>query len=141
MFGDMGHGLILFLLGLYLVFNNAALSRSSLSFVCELRYMVLMMGFFASYCGWIYNDFLGMNVNLLGSCYPLYVQGDGKLAYTHTENCVYPFGIDPIWGVASNNLIFVNSLKMKISVIIAILHMVCGVFLKLLNALYFKRKL
>jgi V-type H+-transporting ATPase subunit a len=141
MFGDMGHGLILFLLGLYLVFNNAALAKSPMSFVCEMRYMVLMMGFFAFYCGWIYNDFLGMNVNFLGSCYPLAIRNDGQLVYTHTPDCVYPFGIDPIWGVTSNNLIFVNSLKMKVSVIIAILHMVVGVFLKLLNALYFKRKL
>jgi V-type H+-transporting ATPase subunit a len=46
-----------------------------------------------------------------------------------------------VWGVSTNNLVFVNSLKMKVSVIIAILHMVAGVFLKLLNALYFKRKL
>lgn len=141
MFGDMGHGLILFLLGLYLVFNNKALSKSSMSFVCDLRYMVLMMGFFAFYCGWIYNDFLGMNVNFLGSCYPLSIRNDGEKVYTHTADCVYPFGVDPIWGVSSNNLIFVNSLKMKVSVIIAILHMVVGVFLKLFNALYFKRTL
>lgn len=141
MFGDMGHGLILFLLGLYLVFNNDALKRSSLSFVCDLRYMVLMMGFFAFYCGWIYNDFLGMNVNFLGSCYSLYRKNDGELAYTHTPDCVYPLGVDPIWGIATNNLIFVNSLKMKVSVIIAIIHMVVGVILKCFNAVYFKRTL
>jgi len=35
----------------------------------QLRYIILMMGFFAFYCGWVYNDFLGMNLNLLGSCY------------------------------------------------------------------------
>ena len=28
-----------------------------------------MMGFFATYCGWIYNDFIGMNLNIFGSCY------------------------------------------------------------------------
>jgi V-type H+-transporting ATPase subunit a len=100
-----------------------------------------MMGFFAFYCGWIYNDFLGMNVNLLGSCYDIFMKGDGTLDYHHTEGCVYPFGIDPVWGVSSNNLIFVNSLKMKISVIIAIIHMVVGVILKFFNAVYFKRNL
>ena len=40
-----------------------------MSFACNLRYMVLMMGFFAVYCGWVYNDFLGMNLNIFGSCY------------------------------------------------------------------------
>jgi len=69
MFGDMAHGGVIFVLGLYLVFFNDKLSKTSLSFVCQLRYMVLMMGFFAFYCGWIYNDFLGMNLNIFGSCY------------------------------------------------------------------------
>lgn len=54
-------------------------------------------------------------------------------------DCIYPFGIDPIWGISNNELIFVNALKMKVSVIIAIIHMCLGVFLKLLNAIYFKR--
>jgi vacuolar-type H+-ATPase subunit I/STV1 len=49
--------------------------------------------------------------------------------------------VDPIWGVSSNELVFVNNLKMKVSVIIAIIHMCMGVFLKLGNALYFKRRL
>ena len=69
MFGDMGHGLILLALGLYMVFFNDKIAKTSLGAVCQMRYMILMMGFFAFYCGWIYNDFLGMNVNILGSCY------------------------------------------------------------------------
>lgn len=69
MFGDMGHGLVLFLFGLYLVFNNDVLKKTSFAFLSSLRYIVLMMGFFAFYCGWIYNDFLGMNLNIFGSCY------------------------------------------------------------------------
>lgn len=103
--------------------------------------MVLMMGFFAFYCGWIYNDFLGMNVNFLGSCYSVFIRNDGEKAFNYDPTCVYPFGIDPIWGISTNNLIFVNSLKMKVSVIIAIIHMVCGVILKYFNASYFKRNL
>lgn len=58
-----------------------------------------------------------------------------------TANCVYPFGVDPIWSMASNSLNYINSLKMKISVIIAVVHMTLGVFVKASNALYFKRKL
>lgn len=34
-----------------------------------MRYMIIMMGFFAFYCGWIYNDFMAMNINVFGSCY------------------------------------------------------------------------
>ena len=45
--------------------------------------------------------------------------------------------MDPVWAVASNNLVFINSLKMKISVIIAVTHMTLGVFIKASNNIHF----
>ena len=54
------------------------------------------------------------------------------------EDCVYKFGIDPIWVSSTNELTFVNSLKMKISVIFGVLQMLLGIFLKGLNALFSK---
>jgi V-type H+-transporting ATPase subunit a len=71
MFGDIAHGLVLFSFGLFLVLMTDKLKTSSLKALLPLRYMVLMMGFFACYCGWIYNDFLGISFNLFGSCYPM----------------------------------------------------------------------
>ncbi len=61
--------------------------------------------------------------------------------YPEDPECVYPFGVDPVWGRSKNNLQYVNSLKMKISVIIAIIHMTLGVIIKAFNSVYFKRKL
>lgn len=58
-----------------------------------------------------------------------------------SAECVYPFGVDPVWGVSSNYLNYINSLKMKISVIIAVVHMTLGVFVKATNAKYFNHKL
>ena len=46
-----------------------------------------------------------------------------------------------MWAIASNNLNFVNSLKMKISVIIAVVHMTLGVFVKASNATFNKNKI
>ena len=69
MFGDILHGGLLFFLGIYLVFNNERISKSSLKFICQLRYMITLMGFFAFYCGFIYNDIIGFNINLFSSCY------------------------------------------------------------------------
>lgn len=53
-------------------------------------------------------------------------------------DCVYPVGIDPTWHLGSNELAYLNSLKMKISVILGVLQMGMGVFMKALNAIYRK---
>jgi V-type H+-transporting ATPase subunit a len=52
MFGDIAHGGILFMIGLYLCLKKT-------EGVNEFRYVVLMMGFFSCYCGLIYNDYYG----------------------------------------------------------------------------------
>jgi len=54
-----------------------------------------------------------------------------------SNECVYPFGVDPVWGVTSNGLTFMNSMQMKIAVIIGVVHMTAGVFLKASNAIFF----
>lgn len=71
MFGDIGHGALLFALGIYLVFNDDWISKKGGVFkiFSRLRYMLILMGFFAFYCGWIYNDLIGFNYNFFGSCY------------------------------------------------------------------------
>lgn len=98
------------------------------------------MGFFAVYCGFIYNDFLSLSLNLFSSCYNVKGVEAGE-AMERKANCIYPFGVDPAWSISQNYLNYINSLKMKLSVIIAVVHMTLGVLVKAANALYFKRKL
>ena len=69
MFGDIGHGLVLFSLGIFLIINNDWIRKGAFKAFSRLRYMIVMMGFFAFYCGWIYNDLIGFNYNFFGSCY------------------------------------------------------------------------
>lgn len=71
MFGDIGHGGVLFAFALYLMFNNDKLraQKSVLVPFLEFRYLLTLMGFFAFYCGWIYNDMFSLPVNVFGSCW------------------------------------------------------------------------
>ena len=49
-------------------------------------------------------------------------------------------GIDPVWYLSSNELSYINSMKMKISVILGVLHMALGIFLRGANHVHFSRK-
>jgi V-type H+-transporting ATPase subunit a len=100
-----------------------------------LRFLLSMMGFFAFFSGFIYNDFASIPFNIFGTCFEQLPHS------THTaqiEGCVYPLGLDPRWYNASNELNFFNSLKMKMAVIIGVLQMSFGIMLKGSNAIYFK---
>ena len=154
MYGDIGHGMFLFLTGLMLVLNEKkaeGVKRDELSEGLHLgRYMILMMGFFAVYAGMIYNDCFSLGLNLFGSRWEFYGQDtmeveEGDVAYQTAEygsdESVYPFGLDPMWHVTSNELLFFNSFKMKLSVIFGITQMFCGTILKGVNAVYFGEKL
>lgn len=55
------------------------------------------------------------------------------------RNCVYPFGFDPIWYRSAQEIGFLNSFKMKTSVIFGVLQMTLGTVIKGFNAAYFKR--
>jgi V-type H+-transporting ATPase subunit a len=70
MFGDIGHGAILFAFGLYMVFG---VGENTINPVFKMlrphRYMFTLMGFFSVYCGLIYNDYLSLSLNLFGSCF------------------------------------------------------------------------
>ena len=72
MYGDMGHGTLLMVLGLYLIINNNSMKKDkSDSFRGMLpgRFLIAMMGCFAVYSGFIYNDFMSIAFNFWGSCY------------------------------------------------------------------------
>jgi len=205
MYGDIGHGTCLLLAGLYLVLTENQREGKKLD---ELmaglhggRYMLLLMGIFAVYCGFIYNDMFSVSLNAMpgGSqweytcgcegetdeyssnfepglnCHSDLTHGTGfvyrcsnaccwtneeemgvvpkdavskSIASTtpemgvmggFAEGNVYPFGLDPMWKGTSNELMFFNSFKMKISVILGISQMVFGICLKGLNSVFIIR--
>ncbi|XP_044131618.1 V-type proton ATPase 116 kDa subunit a2 isoform X1 [Bufo gargarizans] len=160
MFGDFGHGLLMSLFALVLVLyeNSPKLQRTQDEFMkafFEGRYIILLMGLFSVYTGLIYNDCFSKSLNIFGSSWnvsAMFAAGvwdkeDLSSEYltldpnvTGVVMGVYPFGIDPIWNLASNRLTFLNSFKMKMSIILGVVHMTFGVVLSAFNYLHFKKK-
>jgi V-type H+-transporting ATPase subunit a len=153
MYGDIGHGTFLFCAGLYLLWNEKANDKAKLGEMAAGmhagRYMITMMGFFAIYAGFIYNDMFSLGLNLFRSRWEFegqeyYAVENGAVAEPTSDygsaDSVYPFGLDPIWHVAQNELLFFNSFKMKLSVILGIMQMFGGTCLKGINAIYFGEK-
>ncbi|KAK3919670.1 V-type proton ATPase 116 kDa subunit a1 [Frankliniella fusca] len=154
MFGDLGHGLIMFLFALYMVLKEKPLqAKKTDNEIWNIffggRYCLLLMGLFSIYTGIIYNDVFSKSLNIFGSHWK---NDFGKdLLMTHKDMTIdpkdsysgtpYPVGLDPIWQIASNKIVFLNAFKMKVSIILGVAQMLFGVVLSLWNYRYFNRKL
>uniref|UniRef100_A0A8D2ARQ0 V-type proton ATPase subunit a n=1 Tax=Sciurus vulgaris TaxID=55149 RepID=A0A8D2ARQ0_SCIVU len=162
MFGDFGHGILMTLFAVWMVLRESRIlsqknENEMFSTVFSGRYIILLMGVFSIYTGLIYNDCFSKSLNIFGSSWsvrPMFtkynwteetLRGNPVLQLNPTVPGVfggpYPFGIDPIWNIATNKLTFLNSFKMKMSVILGIIHMMFGVSLSLFNHIYFKKPL
>ncbi|KAF8820520.1 putative vacuolar proton translocating ATPase subunit [Cardiosporidium cionae] len=134
MFGDAGHGLVLFIIGLYLLFQRKGSISPLFRDAWKARYMLTLMGFFSLYAGLLYNEFFGLGMNLFRS---RWIPGEGGLVPA-ASGFPYPFGIDPEWRSATNELAFTNSFKMKFAMVVAFVQMFFGLCLRGVNAIYFQ---
>lgn len=79
------------------------------------------MGAFSIFTGFMYNDIFSKSLHLFQNGWEWPENANGTVNAISTGH-VYPFGIDPAWNGADNSLIFTNSLKMKMSIIIGVIH-------------------
>lgn len=120
------------------------------------------MGLFSMYTGMIYNDIFAKSFNIFGSAWKVNIGNESLQHHEHfmlapnpsnycTENPTephpeetcghyrgdpYPFGLDPVWVIAENKIVYLNSYKMKLSIILGVFHMTFGVFLNIWNFVY-----
>jgi len=156
MFGDAGHGAIMLGFGLYMCIKEKMLEARKIDneiwkYFFNGRYLITIMAIFSIYTGFIYNDVFSKSLNVVGSSWQTQMHDDDILK---TKNAMispakasewygtpYPFGVDPIWQVSENKIVFLNAFKMKVSIILGVIHMTFGVCLSYWNATYFKKPL
>uniref|UniRef100_A0A8C3R8I4 V-type proton ATPase subunit a n=1 Tax=Cyanoderma ruficeps TaxID=181631 RepID=A0A8C3R8I4_9PASS len=161
MFGDVGHGLLMFLFALWMVlYEDSPRLRQGTNEIWltffEGRYLILLMGAFSIYTGFIYNECFSKATAIFPSAWSVATMANHSSwssAYLATHPSLtldpnvtgvfrgpYPFGIDPIWSLATNHLNFLNSFKMKMSVVLGIVHMGFGVILGVFNHVHFQQQ-
>ncbi|CAL9753260.1 unnamed protein product [Musa acuminata subsp. burmannicoides] len=148
MFGDWGHGMCLLLATLMLIFREKKLSSQKLGDIMEMmfggRYVILMMALFSIYTGLIYNEFFSVPFEMFGRS--AYACRDLSCRDATTDGLVkvreaYPFGVDPKWHGSRSELPFLNSLKMKMSILLGVAQMNLGIILSYFNAKFFSNSI
>lgn len=132
------------------------------------RYVILMMALFSIYTGLIYNEFFSVPFEIFShsayacrdlSCrYTNTFSSDlfsliceltvtqSRISFCSEATTVglikvrdtYPFGVDPVWHGSRSELPFLNSLKMKMSILLGVAQMNLGIILSYFNATFFR---
>ncbi|KAL2005778.1 hypothetical protein VTN00DRAFT_10271 [Thermoascus crustaceus] len=147
MFGDFGHGCLMTLTAAAMIFFEKKLLRTKLDELTYMafygRYIMLMMGIFSMYTGLIYNDIFSRSMTLFPSQWkwPEDIREGESVEASLKGDYRYPFGLDWNWHEAENALLFTNSFKMKLSILLGWAHMTYSLCLQYINARHFKSKI
>ena len=86
------------------------------------RYIILLMGAFSMYTGFLYNDIFSKGLHLWHSGWDFPELKANETVIATGNGHTYPFGLDPGWHGADNSLLFTNSYKMKMSIVLGVIH-------------------
>ncbi|CAL1703326.1 unnamed protein product [Somion occarium] len=143
MFGDIGHGFILFVSALFMILRERQWAKQDLGEIFGMfffgRYIILLMGAFSMYTGLIYNDIFSKSLHLWHSGWDWPEVHANETAIAISNGHTYLFGLDPAWHGADNALLFTNSYKMKMSIVLGVIHMTFALCLQIPNHIRFKR--
>ncbi|KKA29098.1 hypothetical protein TD95_002789 [Thielaviopsis punctulata] len=145
MFGDIGHAIIMLLSAFAMIYWEKPLKKVKFELFAMIyygRYIVLVMAGFSLFTGLIYNDIFSKSLTLFASGWRWAKEPsfEGELvSAVPVDGYRYPFGLDWMWHGAENNLIFSNSYKMKMSIILGWAHMTYSLCFSYINAKHFKK--
>ncbi|CDQ85903.1 unnamed protein product [Oncorhynchus mykiss] len=168
MFGDVGHGLLMSLAALWMVLEEKDPKlRNNTNEIWRMmfggRYLILFVSLFLSLSSSLSpttvkeNNFLSLDPNITGvftGPYPFGIDPVWKctshclhlsltlhLSLPHLSSLCNDCFHDrlSVWGMSNNHLTFLNSYKMKMSVIIGVIHMTFGVCLAFFNYIHFNQ--
>ncbi len=71
MFGDIGHGIALLFVGMFLCLFETCLKgkSSTIDGIMKIRYLLVLLGIFSTFTGFIYNDMMAIPLFIFNSCY------------------------------------------------------------------------
>ena len=149
MFGDFGHGLLMLAAATYMVLHEKSLKKQKLNEILQMgfdgRYCILLMSVFSVYTGLLYNECFSVPMSLFGrskfACDPndptatLNCDSQFKSGLVPSASTPYAVGVDPIWHGTKTELLFLNSMKMKMSIVLGVCQMLLGIGVSLWNYL------
>ncbi|KAF5127221.1 V-type proton ATPase subunit a [Metarhizium anisopliae] len=147
MFGDLGHAVIMLSAALAMIYWEKPLQKITFELFAMVfygRYIMLVMAAFSLFTGLIYNDTFSKSLTLFDSAW-MFKKPEGwrdKMVVSATLNSDgyrYPFGLDWAWHGAENELVFNNSYKMKMSIVLGWAHMTYSLCYAYINARHFKK--
>lgn len=180
MFGDWGHAILMLLFAGFLIWKEKEMAKQNLGDMVGMlfdgRYLILLMGLYSIYTGFIYNEWFSMPTYILGKSrficantttnvplvYPPHPPHEwplnhtypgsnmvigavvdprdcnsfsGKIQWSYDATPVV-LGIDPMWHGRKTELPYLNSVKMKMSILVGVTHMNSGILMSMFNNLY-----
>ncbi|KAJ9419098.1 V-type proton ATPase subunit A [Fusarium oxysporum f. sp. lycopersici 4287] len=147
MFGDFGHALILVFAALAMIHWETPLKKVTFELFAIIffgRYITLVMAVFSLFTGLIYNEAFSRSMPIFDSAWTFRKPESWpeKRVISGTLNdhgYHYPFGLDWAWHGTENELLFSNSYKMKMSIILGWAHMTYSLCFSYLNASHLKK--